>query len=245
MSNIIYTICCYDSTKKEFENLLFNTTILSIKEYAKRYNYDLKIINYIPTEIEKLIKDNMGDVKHAFKAWTTKFWIINDFYNSKYENMIYLDCDMYFKDYNSNPFNVPYKYPLLARKKTKPIYKKLDPHISIPYHYSAGLIILNKAHKFNIQYNDITDLWNKNRAFLREEYAISHFIANHNINILPIKFKQIPTLGSIPYRSSIKKLDILKVIHKKIESGLNINKLGKIIHEAIVTEWKRRNNWKE
>ena len=79
--------------------------------------------------------------------------------------MIYLDCDFYFNDY-SYEFNLPYNYPVLARKQTKPIYKKIAPDVSIPHHYNAGLIILNKAHKFNIEYNDITDLWKKDKAFL-------------------------------------------------------------------------------
>ena len=222
--NIVYCLCCYED--KNIENLFIEKVISRYIKLLKETDIktDFKIINFIPDEIknrlitiQNLHKNNNNSNKkyyknlihpsrtHAIKAWNTKFYLINEFFNSSYESMLYLDCDLHIrKIFNLNLRN-ELGFRIKPRSSTKNIHHPISVarthlrDITITDHVQAGSFYINKNYSFNLEkilnLNEIQKLWEKDSNFLREEAVFTYLFNKHNliskITNPPMKFRHI------------------------------------------------------
>ena len=213
--NIVYCLCCYKN--KEIEHLFVEKIV---SRYIKLFEEneiktDFKIINFIPNEINDRIntiqnfyeKNNIKQKSafkqhnyikwlnkkthnHIIKIWNTKFYLINQFFNSNYESMLYLDCDLLIEKpprnlnlSNSLSFKIKKKKP--GQHQCTNITQKYLPSHTITKQVQAGNFYINKNYSFNLEeilnLNEIQTLWEKDSYFLREETVLTYLFNKHNL----------------------------------------------------------------
>jgi len=222
--NVVYCLCCYED--KKIENLFIENVISRYIKLLKESNIktDFKIINFIPDEIndrlitvQNLHKNTNNSNKkyykqliqsshtHVIKAWNTKFYLINEFFNSSYESMLYLDCDLHIRKIS----NLNLMRELCFKVKPYLTLKRIHHPISVARTHlgdttitkgvQAGSFYINKNYSFNLEkilnLNEIQKLWEKDGNFLREEAVFTYLFNKHNlINKItnpPMKFRHI------------------------------------------------------
>lgn len=205
--------------------MFINTVIKDYKQYFKNLNIavDFKIITTIPDVINNRINDihrfyNKKNItgkyidwlkkeqsKHIIKAWNTKFYIIQDFFKSKYNSMMYLDCDLILKNPRKTILFDSTDLCFTTRTKIKPvkkehlqITKKYTSNININTYVQGGYFSINKQNSFNLRdilnLDKIYSLWEKDSFFLREEVTLTYlFYKNNLINKIKknIRYKHI------------------------------------------------------
>ena len=208
--NIVYCLCAYLSKDKILVDNM-KPVVNDIKEWAESKGADFKLITKIPNIIEdmfgsitnfyknnqiqkyKCIKNtDCNSRSQTLKAWNTKFNIIEDFYKSNYEKMMYFDCDVIirhkhwfqFEDYNKTFFIR--KINRGDKKQTPPIViseKYLNRKIT--GRFAAGQFFIDKQFEINLSkmfsYDNIYRLWKINDNFLREETSMTYLIHKNNI----------------------------------------------------------------
>jgi len=206
--NIVYCLCCYED--KKIEHLFIEKVVNSyIKLFEKNeIETDFKIINFIPDEINDRIctiqnfyeKNNVKGKyvkwlnrekhRHIIKIWNTKFYLINQFFNSNYESMLYLDCDLLIEKpprnlnlSNSLSFKIKKKKP--GQHQCTNITQKYLPDYTITKQIQAGNFYISKNYSFNLEeilnLNEIQTLWEKDSYFLREEIVLTYLFNKHNL----------------------------------------------------------------
>jgi hypothetical protein len=223
---VVYCLCCYEDKKVEnlFVEKVINRYIKLLKE--SDIKTDFKIINFIPDEINDRLntiqnfhKNTNNSNKtyyrrlinpkraHHIKAWNTKFYLINQFFNSSYESMLYLDCDLHIRkifSLNSRDELCFRIKPRLTKLRTYHPISVARAHLSdstITKHIQAGSFYINKNYSFNLEeilnLNEIQKLWEKDSNFLREEAVFTYLFNKHNlidkITDPPMKFRHIDT----------------------------------------------------
>ena len=206
--NIVYCLCCYEDKKVEhlFVEKVVNTYIKLFEK--NEIETDFKIINFIPDEINDRIctiqnfyeKNNVKGRyvnwlnkekhRHIIKIWNTKFYLINQFFNSNYESMLYLDCDLLIEEPPSSlnlsnvlSFRVKKYGP--GKHQCTIIAQKYLPDYTITKQIQAGNFYISKNYSFNLEeilnLNEIQTLWEKDSYFLREEIVLTYLFNKHNL----------------------------------------------------------------
>ena len=222
MKNIVYTICNYldkdiqeafiktvISDYKSFYNnnskntdfkIYTETPNIITNELEKTYNFYIendiqsdneKYINYL--KLKKNGKDKYPKHKNALKAWNTKFYIINEFFNSSYDTMTYLDCDLILRKPKSRLVLFP---NILSFKTKKQKINKVDtehirtsrkflPDKQLSEYINMETFYINKKCCFGldkiIKLEEIFSLWRTDSLFIREEVALTYLFYKNNI----------------------------------------------------------------
>jgi len=188
----------YSSITKEY---------LNKKDIYRKQSFGKQITN----SCNPKFKDEMAPMMHMYKAWITKFFVLQHFYKSSYEKMLYVDCDIYPNDEDSEFkfdlidntwFMISRSCPTTSKSGPKVITEKYLNRL-INERYLAGCIFLTKDYKHNISelfnYNDIYNLWLQDSMFIREESILNYLIYKNNINkdiLTRWKQLQCPTCGA-------------------------------------------------
>ncbi len=156
-------------------------------------------------------KDKLHPITHMYKAWMTKFYVLQDFYNSEYEKMLYVDCDIYPNEEKSEfEFNMVKDTWFLISKSCPPQSKSVPKITTEKYlnkniqeRFLAGCIFLTKDYRHNLSkifnYNYIYDLWLKDSMFIREESILNYTIYKNELKediLTRWKNLKCPTCGA-------------------------------------------------
>ena len=192
--------------------MFIDTVIRDYKKYFKDLNItvDFKIVTKIPDLINNRVDDihqfyNKENItgkyvdwlkkqqfKHIIKAWNTKFYIIQEFFKSKYNSMMYLDCDLILKNpkkailFDSTDLCfIKRTHTQQTNKEHIQITKKYISDININTYIQAGCFSINKQNSFNLKnilnLDKIYTLWKKNNLFLREEVTLTYLFYKNNL----------------------------------------------------------------
>tara|TARA_Y100000310_G_scaffold342132_1_gene443920 strand:+ start:103 stop:972 length:870 start_codon:yes stop_codon:yes gene_type:complete len=189
-----------------------NKNTIERERWVSRYSKQLfRLIETVPDE--DLACYGAPRNEHSLKAWNTKFHIIEDFFNSNYEAMVYLDCDLgklttskLYKHrftFNEEILGFTPHWDKRGKREHVVISKKYLPHINDTKFHSrfikGGSFYINKKKSFNIEniltIENVVNLWKKDSWFLREEIALTYLFHKYNlidkIKCFPLSYKHL------------------------------------------------------
>lgn len=212
--NIVYSICDYRAENREIFNRV-HPLLRHTEAWAHSREADFMVIREIPNVIhslheaissyysqhgeggggyiDTLIGKGRELDKHILMAWNTKFFVLQHFYQSSYENMLYLDCDHTPKANNDFSFReierVFYMVdrPRLQTGRDSDALLVTEEHLrrKIEKRFRAGIIVLSKQFEVDLSnlfsYDDLFDLWKMDSRFVREETAMNYLLHKHDV----------------------------------------------------------------
>ena len=103
MKRVIYTVTDISQDCNDLYSRIKKITLPTFYNYATKYNLDviqIKNRDYINFEYDSRIKDKKSKIYHLF------FYVLDLFLKSDYDEMLFLDIDIFIEDNSPNIFNL-------------------------------------------------------------------------------------------------------------------------------------------
>jgi len=189
----------------EVRDSIINTTLPRLKIWCDYYDVQLKIIKEIPTEIQNLCDQIIAlhpeeykntNLTKGFnlkvqkaKYWFIKFYILIEFYKSRYDKFLYLDADAFVDEYKDifsimqNGFYVKTK----PASTTCPQYRYNKKYLNniidsfICGNIFGGTDSIKDSLSKLINYDLLTSLLKEPKLFLNDEIILTYLFKDYNM----------------------------------------------------------------
>tara|TARA_R100000315_G_C5197152_1_gene115534 strand:- start:24 stop:872 length:849 start_codon:yes stop_codon:yes gene_type:complete len=209
---------------KDFYN---KKSLIEKEKWKSRHSAELFTLS---TNCDNQLEHDFPRNEHSLKVWNTKFYIIEDFFKSNYDAMIYLDCDLsklrptkfykYKFTFNEDILGFTPHWDKKGKRNHTTITKKYFPNMKTTHFIKGGSFYINKKKSFNIEnivtIDNVVKLWKKDSWFLREEIALTYLFHKYELidktKAFPLYYKH---LGSRYDKiQAINKLSTYKLEHE-------------------------------